>query len=141
MMWSPLPQRYAFGEDGGSGGGDEYSLQAIEEREEEATCYFTRRLASMREQIAHASKPLGGMAEDPAAEEEEEEDEMGPPPPGMGRCERCRWTCRESGESDVSLCVRTLLPRESFLVLNITCPLTVTMRLSPRSHPRSSPAP
>ena len=43
MMWSPLPQRYAFGEDDGS------ALDPLPETEGEAAGSFTRKLAAARE--------------------------------------------------------------------------------------------
>ena len=43
IMWSPLPQRYAFGEDALE------ALEALEETSAEAECHFTRRLGGTRE--------------------------------------------------------------------------------------------
>ena len=64
IMWSPLPQRYSFGDDDASGGD---ALAVIEERAEEAAAGFTRSLMAARERSMPPPPPFTGAGADASA--------------------------------------------------------------------------
>ena len=68
IMWSPLPQRYSFGDDDSIGGD---ALQVIEERAEEAAAGFTRSLMATRERSMPPPPPSAASGAGASAVAEE----------------------------------------------------------------------